>query len=201
MPEHMRSHSDFAAARTPLRYIDTRKASGGTPSQLCTEILAHISARYDGTDHGREWARLYLWFKAWHDGLEERNLNMTLVNHLDVHIVSMCETLEEIYALFPGVVVRDEEHEQLIAILKAAGRHQHKDAACIAPSQTVGTCLCAMLDTLSEHLSADMSDLVRSQRKGEKNLWLRAVHAIARLIVRPCNGQPEGLHCEYQSPR
>ena len=145
-----------------------------TLHEVCARILDNIRTGYDGIEESkRECAGLYILFTELHSGIREltregRELSEETVRSLDDYIKSLCEALDSIYALDPGVLVSNEEHRKLIAMRRALKIDTDQSAAGTVPSQTASALLHEMLVAMYDLLSAIPADVMISMRQLEK---------------------------------
>lgn len=163
---------DLPTALTqPMR---AREATNETLREVCTGILDNIRTGYDGTEERkRECAGLYILFTELYSGIgkltrEGRELSGETVRSLDDYIKALCEALDDVYALDPGVLVSNEEHRKLIAMRRALKIDRDKSAASRVPSRTASALLHEMLVAMYDLLSAIPADVLISMRRLER---------------------------------
>lgn len=150
------------------------EATYETLREVCAKILDNIRTGYDGTEEReRECAGLYILFTELYSGIGEltregRQLSEETVRNLDDYIKALCEALDEVYALDPGVLVSNEEHRKLVAMRRALKIDTDKSAAGTVPCQTASALLHKMLVAMYDLLSVVPSDIMISMRQLRK---------------------------------
>ncbi|KAF3015395.1 hypothetical protein E8E12_000143 [Didymella heteroderae] len=151
-----------------------RDATYETLREVCAGILDNIRTGYDGIEERkRECAGLYILFTELYSGIgdltrEGRELSEETVRSLDDYIKALCEALDQVYALDPGLLVSNEEHRKLIAMRRALKIDTDKSAAGTVPSQTASALLHEMLVAMYDLLSAIPADVLISMRQLKK---------------------------------
>lgn len=133
--------------------MDNLAATDRSPFQTCEDILGCLKARYNATDHADSWTMLHRIFQAWHELLKSRHRRSNL---FVPHFVALCRLLENIYALFPGIVIEEGEHSALIGILAKAGEPTGDSENNALRLQSVSDCQEEMFNELSKGVLAVM---------------------------------------------
>jgi hypothetical protein len=133
--------------------MDNLAAADRSPFQICEDILGCLKARYNATDHAESWTKLHRSFQEWHELLKARHRRSNL---FVPHFVALCRLLEHVYALFPGVVVKEGEHNALVCILAKAEEPTGDSRNTALRLQSVSDCQEEMLNELSRCVLAVM---------------------------------------------
>lgn len=134
--------------------MNTQIPANKSPGQLLGEILHAIAHRYKGTDHERGWTKIYRLYEGWYIIIKDKRLPVQEARAVDARVVSLCESLENVYAIFPGVVVREEERNALISIMEAASELDRSREATAVHAQNVRDSLLELEERMSSLISA-----------------------------------------------